>query len=159
MRRRNAYLIFALTLAIVAVLFLYPLGMVIKGGFIDENGEVTSKFVVGVFRNPIYAQGLLNSLGIALGTTALVTLIRNDPRTAHLPVVIYSAISDEKMIDQARRHGANDFWVKVKKTAPTRTTARDKAASTPVRASIQTVAEPRSRSAVTPSPPARGRRR
>ena len=43
----------------------------------------------------------------------VLKLIRNDPRTADLPVVIYSAISDEKMIDQARRHGANDFWVKV----------------------------------------------
>jgi len=63
------------TLAIFAVLFLLPLGTVIKGGFIDENGAVTTKFVVGVFQNPIYAQGLLNSLGIALGTTALVTLI------------------------------------------------------------------------------------
>lgn len=75
MRRRNAWLIFAITLAIFAVLFLFPLGMVIKGGFIDENGKLTSRFVVGVFQNPIYAQGLLNSLGIALGTTALVTLI------------------------------------------------------------------------------------
>jgi iron(III) transport system permease protein len=75
MRRGNAYLIFAVTLAIFAVLFLLPLGTVIKGGFIDENGGVTTKFVVGVFQNPIYAQGLLNSLGIALGTTTLVTLI------------------------------------------------------------------------------------
>ncbi|MDB5321954.1 MAG: transporter permease [Phycisphaerales bacterium] len=75
MNRRNAWLIFGITLAIFVVLFLYPLGMVIKGGFIDENGGVTSKFVVGVFQNPIYAQGLLNSLGVALGTTTLVTLI------------------------------------------------------------------------------------
>src|SRR3954463_882881 len=75
MRRRNAYLIFAITLAIFALLFLLPLGMVIKGGFIDENGSLTTRFVLGVFQNPIYAQGLLNSLGIALGTTALVTLI------------------------------------------------------------------------------------
>src|SRR5690349_9450983 len=75
MRRGNAYLIFALTLATFAVLFLYPLGMVIKGGFFDENGHPTARYVAGVFQNPIYAQGLLNSLGIALGTTALVTLI------------------------------------------------------------------------------------
>src|SRR4051794_30316468 len=75
MRRSNAYLIFGITLAIFAVLFLYPLGMVIKGGFIDENGHLTAKFVVGVFQNPVYAQGLLNSVGIALGTTTLVTLI------------------------------------------------------------------------------------
>jgi iron(III) transport system permease protein len=75
MRKQNAYLIFTLTLAIFALLFLYPLVMVIKGGFIDANGQFTTRFVLGVFQNPVYAQGLLNSLGIALGTTALVTLI------------------------------------------------------------------------------------
>jgi iron(III) transport system permease protein len=75
MRRRNAYLIFLLTLAIFALLFLYPLGMVIKGGFFDENGHFTLRFVTGVFQNPVYAEGLLNSVLIAIGTTFLVTLI------------------------------------------------------------------------------------
>jgi iron(III) transport system permease protein len=75
MRRRNAYLIFALTLAIFALLFLYPLGMVLKGGFFDENGQPTIKYVTGVFQNPIYAEGLLNSVMIAIGTTFLVTCI------------------------------------------------------------------------------------
>jgi iron(III) transport system permease protein len=75
MRKQSANLIFTLTLAIFALLFLFPLAMVIKGGFIDANGDLTSRFVLGVFQNPVYAQGLLNSLGIALGTTALVTLI------------------------------------------------------------------------------------
>jgi iron(III) transport system permease protein len=75
MRRRNAYLIFALTLAIFALLFLYPLGMVLKGGFFDENGKFTLRFVTGVFKNPIYAEGLFNSVMIAIGTTFLVTCI------------------------------------------------------------------------------------
>jgi iron(III) transport system permease protein len=75
MRRRNAYLVFLLTLAIFAVLFLYPLGMVLKGGFFDENGRFTTDFVTGVFKNPVYAEGLLNSVLIAVGTTCLVTLI------------------------------------------------------------------------------------
>ncbi|MCS7033229.1 MAG: iron ABC transporter permease [Phycisphaerae bacterium] len=48
--------------------------MVVFGGFL-EDGRPTFKFLLGVFRNPIYAEGLLNSLGIALGTTTLVTLI------------------------------------------------------------------------------------
>ena len=75
MRRRNAYLIFVITLAIFAVLFLYPLGMVLKGGFFDESGQPTVKYVTGVFKNPIYAEGLLNSVMIAIGTTFLVTCI------------------------------------------------------------------------------------
>ena len=75
MNRRTAHLIFALTLAIFAVLFLYPLVTVIAGGFRDPDGHLTLRYVAGVFANPVYAQGLLNSLGIALGTTTLVTLI------------------------------------------------------------------------------------
>src|SRR5439155_21862232 len=75
MRRRQAYFIFFIALAIFALLFLLPLGTVIKGGFYDEDGRFTLKFVREVFANPVYAQGLLNSVGIALGTTTLVTLI------------------------------------------------------------------------------------
>lgn len=74
MRRSTAYLIFSVTLATFAVAFLWPLAMVVGGGFF-EDGRPTLKYIVGVFQNPIYAEGLLNSLGIAIGTTTLVTLI------------------------------------------------------------------------------------
>src|SRR4051812_43658392 len=75
MRRRTAYLIFTLTLATFALLFLYPLLMVIGGGFRDADNHFTLRYVAGVFQNPVYRQGLLNSVGIALGTTTLVPLI------------------------------------------------------------------------------------
>lgn len=75
MRRPAAYSIFSLSLGVFAVLFLYPLGIVIAGGFRNVDGHFTMKFVRGVFQNPIYAQGLLNSVGIAIGTTTIVTLI------------------------------------------------------------------------------------
>jgi iron(III) transport system permease protein len=75
MRRRTAYLIFTLTLATFALLFLYPLAIVIAGGFRNPDGKFTADYVLGVFQNPIYVQGLLNSVGIAIGTTTLVTLI------------------------------------------------------------------------------------
>jgi iron(III) transport system permease protein len=75
MRRPAAYSIFAITLAILGVLFLYPLGIVIAGGFRDADGHLTMHYVLGVFQNPVYARGLLNSVGIAVGTTAIVTLI------------------------------------------------------------------------------------
>lgn len=74
MRPARAWTIFAITLAIFAALFVYPLATVLVGGFRDESGW-TFKYVAEVFRNPIYAEGLLNSVGIAIGTTLLVTLI------------------------------------------------------------------------------------
>jgi len=74
MRRTPAWIVFFITLAIFGVLFLYPLIKVISGGFFD-GGHFTLQYLLGVFRNPIYSQGLLNSFGIAIGTTSLVTLI------------------------------------------------------------------------------------
>ena len=74
MSNRTAWTIFGIVALVLGVLFLLPLGMVIRGGFFHE-GALTLRYLAGVFRNPIYAQGLLNSLLIALGTTGLVLLI------------------------------------------------------------------------------------
>jgi iron(III) transport system permease protein len=59
---------------LLGALFLAPLSMVVSGGFFEE-GRFTLRFLIGVFRNPVYAEGLLNSLRIALGTFALSSAI------------------------------------------------------------------------------------
>lgn len=74
MRRTTAWIIFWTTTILFAALFLYPLFAVIKGGFL-EDGHFTLKYLLGVFKNPIYRIGLFNSVGIAVGTTILVMLI------------------------------------------------------------------------------------
>ncbi|MBN1268479.1 MAG: iron ABC transporter permease [Kiritimatiellae bacterium] len=74
MQRGLARFIFWFTLAVLGALFLTPLWMVVRGGFF-VGGEFTWKYLAGVFRNPVYAEGLLNSLRIALGTTCLVALL------------------------------------------------------------------------------------
>jgi CheY-like chemotaxis protein len=38
--------------------------------------------------------------------------IRSDPRTADLPVVVYSAASEPQARERAMRAGATDYWVK-----------------------------------------------
>ncbi len=60
--------------ALLGVLMIWPLVEVIGGGCY-ENGAFTLKYIRGVFQNPVYAEGLLNSLGIAAGTTLLATLV------------------------------------------------------------------------------------
>ncbi len=74
MRSRTAWTIFGVVMAAFVLLFLWPLWRVISGGFWVE-GRFTLEYIAGVFQNPIYAEGLLNSLTIALGTTTLATLI------------------------------------------------------------------------------------
>jgi CheY-like chemotaxis protein len=42
----------------------------------------------------------------------VLRLVRGDPRTAGLPVVLFSAVSDPQFREHAIGKGANDFWVK-----------------------------------------------
>lgn len=39
--------------------------------------------------------------------------VRSNPQTHDIPIVIYSACSEERIIAHARNEGANDYWVKV----------------------------------------------
>lgn len=74
MRKGMAWTVFLVTLAVFGALFLAPLWTVIRGGFV-VNGAFTLSYLLGVFQNPIYSEGLFNSLMLALGTTSLVILI------------------------------------------------------------------------------------
>lgn len=74
MNRGLSRLIFAVSALLFGVLFLAPLWTVIQGGFV-VGGRPTLRYLVGVFQNPIYSEGLFNSFLLALGTTTLVTLI------------------------------------------------------------------------------------
>ena len=74
MRKSLAWTIYLSTFALFGLLFLAPLWTVIRGGFV-VNGEFTLRYLLGVFQNPIYSEGLFNSLMLAIGTTTLVTLI------------------------------------------------------------------------------------
>jgi CheY-like chemotaxis protein len=38
--------------------------------------------------------------------------LRQDPRTEKLPVIMFSANSDPRVVENAMREGANDYWVK-----------------------------------------------
>jgi len=70
MRRRTAWCIFGLLLGLFCVLFLWPVLRILRGGILVD-GAFTFSYIAGVFRNPIYAEGLRNSLFLALGTTSL----------------------------------------------------------------------------------------
>lgn len=74
MRNQSARPVFALALAIFGICFLVPLGLVVRNGFMLPDGGFTTRYLVGIFRNPIYLEGLLNSLRLAVGTTTLATL-------------------------------------------------------------------------------------
>ena len=70
MRRSTAWFVFGAVTTLLSLLFFWPLGTVVSGGF-WVDGRFTLRYLLGVFENPIYVEGLFNSLKIALGTTGL----------------------------------------------------------------------------------------
>ncbi len=70
-RRRSAMLIFVVVLAFFAAFFVWPLWQTVRGS-VYHDGAWTTRFIQEVFQNPLYVEGLINSFGIALATTALV---------------------------------------------------------------------------------------
>jgi len=71
---RTAWLLFGVLSSVLGLLLLWPVLTVVTGGFY-LNGQWTARYLLGVFRNPIYAEGLFNSFRIALTATALATAL------------------------------------------------------------------------------------
>jgi iron(III) transport system permease protein len=74
MRRTTAWVLGTVLGALLCVGLLWPLWVVVRGG-VWADGRMTGQYVAGVLRNPIYAEGLLNSLSIAACTTLLALLL------------------------------------------------------------------------------------
>jgi iron(III) transport system permease protein len=74
LRDRTAWLLFCGLGALLGLLLLWPVLSVVSGGFY-VNGQWTARYLAGVFQNPIYAEGLFNSLCLALAATALAALL------------------------------------------------------------------------------------
>ncbi len=74
MRKSTAWFVFGAVTVLLSVLFFWPLGKVVSGGF-WVDGQFTLRYLLGVFENPVYVEGLFNSLKIALGTTFLAMCV------------------------------------------------------------------------------------
>jgi len=76
MNRRSAHLITLITGVLFAVFFLYPAGMVVKQAFIrPSDGTLTFDFLVAVFRDDVYREGLWNALALGVGSTFATLLV------------------------------------------------------------------------------------
>ena len=74
LRNRTAWILFGLLTLVLGTLFLWPVLQVVSGGF-HVSGRWTFRYVIDVFRNPIYAEGLRNSCAIAAGSTVLAAVL------------------------------------------------------------------------------------
>ena len=72
---KKHHFITAFLLLFFGLFFFLPVFQILRGGLRDTAGHFTFHYILEVFRNPIYLQGLWNSLLIAAATTALSLLI------------------------------------------------------------------------------------
>ncbi len=75
MSQSLARIVFFLTAVFFALFFVLPIFETLRGAFVAADGNFTIEYFVEVFRNPIYLEGLWNSLMMAVWSTALTTLI------------------------------------------------------------------------------------
>ena len=82
MRTRDVirYALFGLILAILLAFLVWPIFLTVRGAFVDsDTGAYTAKYFfgegVGVLRDPLYLEGLLNALIIATCTTTLCLVV------------------------------------------------------------------------------------
>lgn len=74
MSKPLATVVYAFTLAFFGAFFLWPIWQVLRGGLHDADG-FTLAYVIEVFRNPIYLEGLRNAFGVAIFSTLFSLLI------------------------------------------------------------------------------------
>jgi len=70
-----ARIVFAFTALFFAAFFLWPILQILKGGFIDADGNLTHRYFTVLLNDPLYLEGLRNSFLLACSTTLLALLI------------------------------------------------------------------------------------
>jgi iron(III) transport system permease protein len=75
MSRQFARLVFLLTTLFFVCFFLWPIADTLQGAFIGSDGKFTTGYILEVFRNPLYLEGLWNSLQMGIWSTLLSAAI------------------------------------------------------------------------------------
>ena len=71
MKNTGAILIAAAILSLLGLFFFWPLALTVKSAFVF-NRQWTLAIFRELVQNPLYIEGLLNSLALAIVTTGLV---------------------------------------------------------------------------------------
>lgn len=71
MSNQTAKLVFLATGIFFALFFIWPIAETIRGAFVGSDGRFTFEYIAEVFRNPIYLEGLWNSLMMGIWSTLI----------------------------------------------------------------------------------------
>lgn len=62
-------------LAFFGLFFALPIAIAVRSAFLDQTGSLTFDYVREVFRNPIYLEGFINALKLAVGSSLVAFAI------------------------------------------------------------------------------------
>lgn len=75
MSRPAVYSVFAFTILFMGLFFVMPIFSTMKEAFVNPDGKFTTSYLMEVLDNPLYREGLVNSLKMAIGSTLVSLLI------------------------------------------------------------------------------------
>jgi iron(III) transport system permease protein len=75
MSRHFSILVLVVTGVYFALFFAWPIAETLRGAFITNDGSFTLSYLLEVFRNPIYLEGLSNAFLLAVASTALAIVL------------------------------------------------------------------------------------
>ncbi len=75
MSKPLSILVFVLTGLFFVFFFAWPIGETLRGAFFTGEGTFTLSYVIEVFRNPIYLEGLTNAFLLAVASTILTVFL------------------------------------------------------------------------------------
>lgn len=75
MNRKLAIAIYAGTALFFALFFVYPIWYTVKEAFVTTDGSITFAYILEIFQNPVYVEGLVNSFYMGFFTTILALAI------------------------------------------------------------------------------------
>src|SRR5215210_49646 len=81
-----------------------------KGMYVTSGEEALAHFRVP--EQPLPDLVLLDAMMPGIDGMEVLRELRADPKTANLPIVMFSAVSDSSYRTHALNKGATDFWVK-----------------------------------------------
>ena len=68
-------LVFFFSIGFLGLFFVWPIAETLRGAFVGADGRFTVDYISEVFRNPIYVEGLWNSLQMGVWSTLLAAAI------------------------------------------------------------------------------------
>jgi CheY-like chemotaxis protein len=90
-----------------------PLALILRHSGYEANFVTSGEAALTKVRTEPVGLMIVDMMMPGMSGLEVLRHVRNNPTTQDIPVVIYSACSEEREMAKARNEGANDYWVKV----------------------------------------------